>query len=123
MSIDNQMAYVAIKTQWLAPTKYKGGRIKATAMDCFTDGTFPSITKASVYYYGYTLSKVGHLLLSSSSTTQKIADSVRHSQEKNHHAVAMELLPQICNSPNDVELVAGATRTGYVFVIQQKVGV
>tara|TARA_R110000787_G_scaffold228271_1_gene335996 strand:+ start:124 stop:456 length:333 start_codon:yes stop_codon:yes gene_type:complete len=110
MSIDNQMAYVAIKTQWLAPTKYKGGRIKATAMDCFTNGTFPSITKASVYYYGYT-------------TTQKIADSVRHSQEKNHHAVAMELLPQVCNSPNDVELVAGATRTGYVFVIQQKVGV
>jgi hypothetical protein len=92
------MAYVAIKTQWFAPTNYRGGRIKATAMDCFTDRTFPSITKAEDGYG-------------------------EQSQEEMHHAVAMELLPQVCNSPNDVELVAGATRTGYVFVIQQKVGV
>ena len=104
------MAYVAIKTQWLAPTKYKGGRIEATAMDCFTVcplyGTLPSITRAS--------------------ETQ--------SQEM-HHAVAMELLQKVCNSPNDVKLGVGAGHitfhdtyglirsSGYGFVIQQKVRV
>jgi hypothetical protein len=115
------MAYVAIKTQWFAPTNYRGGRIKgggrikATTRDNFRDARqgvsplpHPRLDwdgHASTYYISITKASDGY---------------GEQSQEEMHHAVAMELLPQVCNSPNDVELVAGATRTGYVFVVVRK---
>ena len=38
------MGYVAIQTKFLGPTNHRGARIKATAMDSYSDGKKQSIT-------------------------------------------------------------------------------
>jgi hypothetical protein len=87
------MAYMAIETKYLGPTNYRGSRIKAAAMDTFTEKRRISVTRA----YDYSASA-----------------------EANHRAAAERLLPQVVFSPENVELVAGSTATGYVFVPVQK---
>ena len=86
------MAFMAIETKFLGATNFRGSRIKAQAMDSWSDGKRESVTA------GY-----DHALNS----------------EDNHTAVAMRLLPKICSTPSDHQLVMGATERGYVFVIVQ----
>jgi hypothetical protein len=84
------MAYMAIQTKFLAPTDYRGDRIKATGMDTFhTDERKRSITVP--YDYGATM-------------------------EQMHRKAAELLLPQIVTEPKEVRLVAGAWERGYIFV-------
>ena len=87
------MAYMAIETKYLGPTNYRGSRIKATPLDTFTEGRRISATVA----YDYS------------------GDA-----EANHRAAAELLLPQVVRDWPSVDLVAGATATGYVFVAVQK---
>jgi hypothetical protein len=84
------MAYMAIQTKFLAPTDYRGDRIKATGMDTFnTDERKRTVTVP--YDYGATM-------------------------EQMHRKAAELLLPQIVNEPERVHLVAGAWERGYIFV-------
>lgn len=84
------MAYMAIQTKFLAPTNYRGDRIKATGMDTFhSDERKRSITVP--YDYGATM-------------------------EQMHRKAAELLLPQIVSEPERVRLVAGAWERGYIFV-------
>ena len=84
------MAFMAIETKFLGPTNCRGARIKAQAMDLWSDGKRESVTVG----YDYALNS-----------------------EDNHTADAMHLLPKICNTPSDYLLVVGATERGYVFVV------
>jgi len=86
------MAYMAIETKFLGATDFRGSRIKAQAMDSWSNGKRESVT------VGY-----DHALNS----------------EDNHVAAAMHLLPKVCSNPDGVHLEAGATQRGYVFVIVQ----
>jgi hypothetical protein len=84
------MSYMAIQTKYLAPTDYRGARIKATGMDTFhSDDRKRSITVP--YDYGATA-------------------------EQRHREAAELLLPRIVSEPNHVRLVAGAWERGYIFV-------
>ena len=84
------MGYMAIQTKFLAPTDYRGDRIKATGMDTFhTDERKRTVTVP--YDYGATM-------------------------EEMHRKAAELLLPQIVNEPERVRLVAGAWECGYIFV-------
>jgi hypothetical protein len=94
------MARVAIKTKYLGPTTYLSARIKATAMDAYSDGKPLTITKP-----------VNHVF----------------NAEETHRGVAEELIPQLYNPNNysdvQIELIAGATQGGdYVFVAVNKQG-
>ena len=85
------MAFMTIETKYLRPTNFRGARIKARAMDSwYSNGKRESVTVG----YDYALNS-----------------------EDNHTAVAMHLLPKICNTPSDYQLVVGATERGYVFVV------
>jgi hypothetical protein len=83
------MAYMAIQTKFLGPTNFRGSRIKATAMDNFSDGRAISVT------IGY-----DHAL----------------NGDANHRVAAEKLLPHVVRSPEGVHMVAGAWKRGYVFV-------
>jgi len=87
------MAYMAIETKYLGPTNYRGARIKATAMDTFSDEKRLSVTIP----YQYELSA-----------------------EAMHRLAAEQLMPKLVNDPDGVSMVAGATDRGYVFVITQQ---
>ena len=84
------MAHMAIETKFLGATNSRGSRIKAQAMDSWSDGKRESVT------VGY-----DHALNS----------------EDNHAAAAIRLIPKVCNASGVVHLEAGATQRGYVFVI------
>lgn len=87
------MSRIAIKTKYFGPTNYQGARIKATAMDAYSDGKALTITKPLNYAFG---------------------------NEEAHRSVAEELIQPLYNPNNysdtPIDLVAGATRDGYVFV-------
>ena len=83
------MGYIAIQTKFLGPTNFRGSRIKATAMDSFSDERVLSVT------VGY-----DHALNS----------------DANHRVAAEQLLPKVVRNPEDVHMVAGAWKRGYVFV-------
>ena len=83
------MAYIAIQTKFLAPTNYRGSRIKATAMDRYRDDRVMSVTVS----YDHALNG-----------------------DDNHRVAAEKLLPQVVRSPEDVHMVAGAWERGYIFV-------
>ena len=83
------MAYMAIRTKFLGPTNYRGARIKATAMDTFSDGRPVSVTIP--YDYGATT-------------------------EARHREAAEALLPLVVNAPEDIRLIPGGCDRGYVFV-------
>jgi len=86
------MAYVAIETKFLGATNYRGARIKATARDTFYSEERPQSVTVPFLYEDL-------------------------SAEEMHRKAAMVLLPRVCNNPDNVELIAGATTLGYVFVI------
>ena len=88
------MAYMAIETKYLGPTNYRGARIKATAMDTFSDEKRLSVTIP----YPYEMS-LG---------------------EPMHRKAAEQLMPKLVNDMDGVSMVAGATERGYVFVITQQ---
>ena len=88
------MAYMAIETKYLGATNYRGARIKATAMDTFSDEKRLSVTIP----YPYEMS-LG---------------------EPMHRKAAEQLMPKLVNDPDGVSMVAGATDRGYVFVITQQ---
>jgi hypothetical protein len=90
---------IAIKTKYLRPTSHRGARIKATAMDGYP-GEIVTATKPY--------------------PVQKRTDNYLGLDEEKHRNVAMELIRPLYN-PNgypdvDIELIAGATVDGYVFV-------
>ena len=87
------MAYMAIETKYLGATDV----MKATAVDAVS---------------------VPQALLHRISAT--IAYDYSASAEANHRAAAELLLPQVVRDWPSVDLVAGATATGYVFVAVQK---
>ena len=91
------MARIGIKTKYLGPTNYRGSRIKATAMDTYSDGKPISTTLSIDFSYG---------------------------QEEAHRKVAEVLVPELYNPNNytdtKIELIAGATKDGYVFVAVNK---
>ena len=82
------MAYVAIQTKFLGPTDHRGDRIKATAMDSYSDGGRKSITVP--YDYG-------------------IPTATQHRQ-------AAEALLPLLNIGEDVELIEGGCQRGYVYI-------
>lgn len=82
------MAYVAIRTKFLGPTNHRGDRIKATAMQNYSDERRVSITVP--YDYG-------------------IATATQHRQ------AAERLLP-LLNISEDVELIEGGCQRGYVYI-------
>ena len=85
------MAYMAIETKFLGPTNFRGSRIKAQAMDSWSNGKRESVTVG----YNYALNS-----------------------EDNHLEAAKKLLPKISRPAfSDYHLEAGATERGYVFVI------
>ena len=86
------MAYMAIETKFLGATNYRGARIKATARDTFYSEERPQSVTVPFLYEDL-------------------------SAEEMHRKAAMVLLPRVCNDPDNVELIAGATTLGYVFVI------
>ena len=49
------MSRIAIKTKYFGPTNYQGARIKATAMDAYSDGKALTITKPLNYAFGLSL--------------------------------------------------------------------
>jgi hypothetical protein len=83
------MAFIAIQTKFLGPTNFRGSRIKATAMDSYSDERVLSVT------IGY-----DHAL----------------NGDANHRVAAEKLLPKVVRNPEDVHMVAGAWKRGYVFV-------
>ena len=91
------MSRIAIKTKYLGPTNYRSARIKATAMDAYSDGKPLTITKPFNHIF----------------------DS-----EEAHRGVAEELIQPLYNPNNypdvQIEFVAGATQDGYVFVAVNK---
>jgi selenophosphate synthase len=95
------MSRVAIKTKYLRPTNHRGSRIKATAMDTYSNGMPLTITKPFGEVFAVT------------------ADV-----EEAHREVARELIQPLYNPNNyadvQIELVAGATQDGYVFVAVNK---
>ena len=87
------MAFMAIETKFLGATNFRGSRIKAQAMDSWSDGKRESVTVS----YAYALNS-----------------------KDNHIAAATQLLPKISRPAfSDYHLEAGATERGYVFVIVQ----
>ena len=82
------MAYVAIQTKFLGPTDHRGDRIKATAMDSYSDGGRKSITVP--YDYG-------------------IPTATQHRQ-------AAEALLPLLNIGEEVELIEGGCQRGYVYI-------
>ena len=88
------MADVAIETKFLEATKYRGARIKATARDTVYSEERPQSVTVPFLYEDL-------------------------SAEEMHRKAAMELLPRVCNNPDNVELIAGATTLGYVFVLRE----
>ena len=83
------MGYVAIQTKFLGPTNHRGARIKATAMDSYSDGKKQSITVN--YDYGTPV------------TTQ-------------HKQIAEQLLPLLHIVPEMVELVEGGWERGHIYI-------
>jgi len=87
------MAFMAIETKFLGATNFRGSRIKAQAMDSWSDGKRESVTVS----YDYALNS-----------------------KDNHIAAATQLLPKISRPAfSGYHLEAGATERGYVFVIVQ----
>mgnify|MGYP005827690451 FL=1 len=84
------MAYIAIQTKYLGPTDHRGARIKATAMDSFSDGVKKSVTIP--YDYGIPTA------------------------EQRHRQAAELLLPQVVNYVEDVELIEGGWERGYIYI-------
>ena len=88
------MAYMAIETKFFGATNHRGERIKATAMDTFSDERPISVTLPY--------------------------DSALNAED-NHATVALKLVPRVASWYNPeidtVNLYHGATRRGYVFVI------
>ena len=82
------MAYVAIRTKSIGPTNHRGDRIKATAMDSYSDGRRKSVT--ITYDYG-------------------IPTATQHRQ-------AAEALLPLLNIGEDVELIEGGCQRGYVYI-------
>jgi hypothetical protein len=89
------MAYMAIKTKYLGPTNYRGSRIKATAMDTWYSEERPESVTVP-YDYSALIT------------------------EETHRQAAMTLLPRICKDADNMELIAGSTTDGYVFVYRRK---
>jgi hypothetical protein len=87
------MAYMAIETKFFGATNHRGERIKATAMDTFSDGKSISLT---------------------------LPYDSELNAEDNHTAAALKLVLRVTwyNPDTDtVNLYHGATKRGYVFVI------
>ena len=82
------MAYVAIQTKFIGPTDHRPDRIKATAMESYSDGRRKSVT--ITYDYGIPIA------------TQ-------------HRQAAEALLP-LLNIGEDVELIEGGCQRGYVYI-------
>ena len=85
---------MAIETKFFGATNHRGERIKATAMDTFSDGKSISLTLP----YDYALSA-----------------------EDNHATAASKVVPRVASwynpATDTVNLYHGATKRGYVFVI------
>ena len=91
------MSRIAIKTKYFGPTNHRSARIKATAMDAYSDGKPLTITKPFNHVFD---------------------------AEEAHREVAEELIQPLYNPNNysdvQIEFVAGATQDGYVFVAINK---
>ena len=84
------MAYVAIRTKFLGPTDHRGDRIKATAMDSYSDGGRKSITVP--YDYGIPVAE-------------------------QHRQAAEALLPLLkIGIYVDIVLIVGGCQRGYVYI-------
>ena len=85
------MAFMAIETKFLGATNFRGARIKAQAMDSWSDGKRESVTVG----YDYALNS-----------------------EDNHTWAAMHVVSKISRPAfHNYHLEAGGTARGYVFVI------
>ncbi len=82
------MAYVAIRTKFIGPTDHRPDRIKATAMESYSDGRRKSVTIT----YDY------------EATT-----------EARHRQAAEALLP-LLNIGEDVELIEGGWERGDIYI-------
>jgi hypothetical protein len=82
------MAYVAIRTKFIGPTNHRPDRIKATAMESYSDGRRKSVT--ITYDYG-------------------IPTATQHRQ-------AAEALLPLLNIGEDVELIEGGWERGYIYI-------